>query len=230
MAVKTGFIKEFFQRISIQQSTYFLLTGTGLVAGTLYCIFSEKTFLLLILAENRTPFLDQLFQLLTRLGEEHIFIILILGMSFFSIKRALTLLLAGLSTIILSFLFKLLFQHPRPLTYLESLGESERLGQIAGYSFHDAYNSFPSGHTFSAFVLFTVLSLFTRPSRWQILFFILAAAGGFSRIYLGQHFPCDVVFGAFLGLMTGLLSYLIIFQFRMKNFRDRGLFQGKNQG
>jgi undecaprenyl-diphosphatase len=61
--------------------------------------------------------------------------------------------------------------------------------------------SFPSGHTAIAFACATVLSYY-RP-RWAPAFFLLAVAIGFSRVYVGVHYPLDVLGGAILGLLCG---------------------------
>ena len=61
--------------------------------------------------------------------------------------------------------------------------------------------SFPSGHTAAAFVVLTVIA-----SIYSWLFiplFVLAVTIGASRIYLGVHYPSDVLAGAVLGLCCG---------------------------
>ncbi|HEX9416696.1 MAG TPA: phosphatase PAP2 family protein [Gaiellaceae bacterium] len=63
--------------------------------------------------------------------------------------------------------------------------------------------SFPSGHTTIAFACAAVLAYF-KP-RLAPPLFLLAAAIGFSRIYVGVHYPLDVVGGAALGLAIGAL-------------------------
>jgi len=67
---------------------------------------------------------------------------------------------------------------------------------------HD--HSFPSGHAATSFAAATVLT-FSRP-RWAPAFYVLALAIGFSRIYVGVHYPLDIVGGAVLGVVvaTGL--------------------------
>ncbi len=63
-------------------------------------------------------------------------------------------------------------------------------------------DSFPSGHTATSFACATVLSAaFPRAAPG---FFLLAAAIGFSRIYVGVHWPLDVLGGAILGVAVGL--------------------------
>ncbi len=63
-------------------------------------------------------------------------------------------------------------------------------------------HSFPSGHTTSSFACATVLA-FAAP-RYAPLFYLLAVAIGFSRVYDGVHYPLDVVGGAALGVLIGL--------------------------
>jgi undecaprenyl-diphosphatase len=63
-------------------------------------------------------------------------------------------------------------------------------------------SSFPSGHTATSFACATVLSFFVP--RAAPAFYLLALAIGFSRIYVGVHWPLDVLGGAVLGLAVGL--------------------------
>ena len=63
-------------------------------------------------------------------------------------------------------------------------------------------SSFPSGHTSTSFACATVLSFFV-PSAAPA-FYVLALAIGFSRIYVGVHWPLDVLGGAVLGVAVGL--------------------------
>jgi undecaprenyl-diphosphatase len=64
-------------------------------------------------------------------------------------------------------------------------------------------HSFPSGHTAVAFSAAGVLAAFVP--RAAPAFFVLAAAIGYSRIYIGVHWPLDVVGGAVIGILTALL-------------------------
>lgn len=66
--------------------------------------------------------------------------------------------------------------------------------------------AFPSGHTSTAFACATVLA-WASP-RLRIPAFVLAAAIGCSRVYVGVHWPLDVLGGAVLGVLvaTALLK------------------------
>jgi membrane-associated phospholipid phosphatase len=68
-------------------------------------------------------------------------------------------------------------------------------------------HSFPSGHTGIAFNYATTLSL--EYKKWYIVApaYAWAASVGYSRLYLGKHYPSDVIAGALLGTASGWLSY-----------------------
>jgi len=64
-------------------------------------------------------------------------------------------------------------------------------------------DSFPSGHTATSFACATVLAALVP--RAAPAFYLLALAIGYSRIYVGVHWPLDVVGGSVLGVATALL-------------------------
>ena len=67
--------------------------------------------------------------------------------------------------------------------------------------------SFPSGHSFLAFSTATSLSL-SFP-KWYVIApaFTFAAITGYSRLYLGVHYPSDVLGGAIIGVGSSFLSW-----------------------
>jgi undecaprenyl-diphosphatase len=68
--------------------------------------------------------------------------------------------------------------------------------------------SFPSGHTSTAFLLATILSFFLPILQWPL--YIWSTLVGISRIYLGLHYPIDIIAGIILGIGSAYLSFNII--------------------
>ena len=64
--------------------------------------------------------------------------------------------------------------------------------------------SFPSGHTTSAFLMMTLLAGFFPALKIPAL--LWATTVGFARVYLGVHYPTDVLAGAILGIITARIG------------------------
>lgn len=84
----------------------------------------------------------------------------------------------------------------------------EQIHTVKGVEMH-FWNSFPSGHTATAFTLF-LLTVYLLPKKSVLVIGLLyAIACGYSRIYLGQHFPLDVAGGIIVAIITLILSIFI---------------------
>lgn len=86
----------------------------------------------------------------------------------------------------------------------------------AGYAFPNVVErmkptslSFPSGHTSSAFTFAMALTLVLKKKGPAIASFIFAFLMGVSRIYVGVHYPTDVIVGAVVGIIYAVIGYLI---------------------
>lgn len=101
--------------------------------------------------------------------------------------------------------FKDVFQRPRPCHALLDVR------MIFGTTCGGAYG-FVSSHAANCFALAMFLSLWCRKkcNAMPYLLFAWAAIVGYSRPYLGKHYPGDVVCGALLGLFIGWMVYLLI--------------------
>jgi membrane-associated phospholipid phosphatase len=70
--------------------------------------------------------------------------------------------------------------------------------------------SFPSGHTSQAFFTATLLAPYFHASAWMVfLLYAMAVLVGITRMYVGAHYPRDVLAGAILGSAWGLLGVLV---------------------
>jgi len=98
---------------------------------------------------------------------------------------------------------KLLFMRERPFEVLTDV-HTLPWGWLASAT----SPSMPSGHAARAFAMATLVALGTRP-RWGALALALAALIGLSRIYLGLHWPSDVLAGALLGVVLAFIMQWI---------------------
>ena len=84
----------------------------------------------------------------------------------------------------------------------------DQFHRVEGVDMH-LWNSFPSGHTATAFTIFFVTVYFFPKNEVLLIGGIYAVACGYSRIYLAQHFPLDVAGGIMVAILTIILSIYI---------------------
>jgi membrane-associated phospholipid phosphatase len=160
---------------------------------------------------HRSNALNIFFEAITKLGEYYIFIFFILYYLIKKSRVSFSIMALGVLMPFISYALKSYFKHPRPLTYFYKYLKNVNFKGIEDMQYHTGHNSFPSGHTFAAFAIFTLLMLTTKSRSWQIIYLLLAVFVGLSRVYLAQHFIEDVAFGSFLGVIMAILIYYIFF-------------------
>ena len=69
--------------------------------------------------------------------------------------------------------------------------------------------SFTSSHACNSFGIFAIVALIIRHRGLSLSMLLWASINSFSRIYLGVHYPGDILCGAILGAAIGLLIYLV---------------------
>jgi membrane-associated phospholipid phosphatase len=116
-------------------------------------------------------------------------------------RQAVVLVLGTLTLWLVVETFKAITGRPRPGT---------RFAETRIVGWRERGKSFPSGHTSQTFFLISLLvHFFQLPPGISVLLYGLAVVVGFTRIYVGAHYPRDVLAGALLGQVWGILSVLV---------------------
>ena len=197
----------------------------------------------LLLCNRHTPARDIFYRYYTHVAEWFPYVVCVALLLFSRIGDGVfatsAMALSALSTQVLKHIFNAL----RPVTWFEQFMPEVQLPLVEGVKMN-YWLSFPSGHTTSFFALaFVVCILLTsrtsliRNSRivsiiGQVLLFSLAAIGGYSRIYLSQHFTRDVFGGIIIGIGITLLCYVVLSRYEAKkwyNYRILGEKSSKKQ-
>lgn len=182
----------------------------ALLTALILQLFNSKGDLVLALHYMRIDWLDELFLVITRLGEYQgfllsaVMIILIGNWRHLLTLTSATLIMVGLIYI---FKYKIFQDAERPIVFFE------RLGILSDFrpDYHlNRKHSFPSGHTAAAFTFFFSSALSTRRFDLQAISLVLAVAVAFSRVYLMQHFVMDTVAGSILGVVLVSAIYVVM--------------------
>lgn len=157
-----------------------------------------------------TEFLDQIFILITMLGEEY-FYILVLGYMYWCSNKEITryLVLSLTFSSVLNGAMKEIVNSQRP--YLVADIRALRVETALG-------TSFPSGHTQTVVSFYFALAMRVKKAWAWILGSTLVVLVGLSRIYLGVHWPRDVVGAIILGVLSVLM---MMFLYRKE--REKGI-------
>lgn len=177
----------------------------------------DKEGLHIAINQRNHPFADVFFKYLTYLGDGRMLVVYAFILLFIKYRFVLILLLSNLFSGILTFILKtqVFDASLRPKKYFENIYELRLVPGVENY----LHNSMPSGHTATAFCVFTCFALMAKNKNTGFLFLITAALIGFSRIYLSQHFLDDVFIGSLIGILFALLVYYLF----EKNVRIQGL-------
>ncbi|PKL12589.1 MAG: phosphoesterase PA-phosphatase [Spirochaetae bacterium HGW-Spirochaetae-8] len=152
-----------------------------------------------------TPLLDFLGEFFTFFGEQSVFILVIAYILWCgSKKKGFAIYSTLLTSLVAMSTLKALVRSPRPFEVLSDI-QGKRVETATGYSF-------PSGHTTGAASFYSSLAVTVR-KRWLSIicgFIILMVA--ISRMYLGVHWPLDVVAGLILGVSITIITYDAFFK------------------
>lgn len=185
---------------------------TWLVLGGQTQSFDDAV--LLWINSNAGQLTDDLFVILTELGGTIVLTVaslLLAGLLLWRkkyLKTAFVVATIGGSAL-LNFILKGVFERTRPDLW-------ERIVEVSNYSY-------PSGHAISSSVFTLTIIVLLWNTKWRPLSIIVGAIYvvviGFSRLYLGVHFPTDVLGGWLLGAAWVLLMGALFTQHRQRTLK-----------
>jgi membrane-associated phospholipid phosphatase len=148
------------------------------------------------------PLADKLAPYFTNAGDGLTTIAIVVILVLFNYRWAFLLATSYAITSLLAQVVKHIVDAPRPLLYFK--GHTDKMYLVKGV-YIASYNSFPSGHTLTAFSTAIVLTYIAKNKGWGLPLFIIAVLIGYSRMYLSEHFLEDVLGGSFIGVSVTLI-------------------------
>ncbi|PAC31992.1 phosphatase PAP2 family protein [Flectobacillus sp. BAB-3569] len=172
---------------------------------------------------HRTIWSDTFFWCATQLGEGWFFVTMILVWLVFKYEQAFIGVIAFAVSTLISQGLKFSFQTLRPSEFFKDVSYPWKY--VSGVELH-GFNSFPSGHTTSAFCIFTLWVFFAKKPMINPIFLTLAITAAYSRPYLFQHFPEDLLGGSIVGIISAILAikiYQRYFETKYPHLSQKGL-------
>ncbi len=155
---------------------------------------------------SRPRWLDRAMQIITEFGNGIVTMGIALAL-FFLVNRQLSyeFIFGTLVLWLIVELIKVLVRRSRPFAKLPGV-------RVVGSRARG--KSFPSGHTSQAFYMATIfVQYFQVHTATLVLFYTAALLVGVTRMYLGMHYPRDVLAGAILGTCWGLVGVTLHYPF-----------------
>ena len=206
--------------VSVYGLAYFVLLM--IVLGLLYAY--PKLELHLLLNSYHTGIEDTFFKYYSMLAEGPLYVLALLPLFWKKIEMTILFALSELSGGAVLQILKHTFSFERPISAFENYSDVI-LPLVQGVDMHHS-NSFPSGHASTFFVFCTCSALIlayhykqkdiqNNRRTWLLMnllmlsLVMLAALGGYSRVYLSQHFLSDVCVGSIIGFVSPCLFFYL---------------------
>lgn len=218
-------------RINRYSATY--LAGYAILLAVMVTLLVTypKADLHLMLNSRHTAFQDTFFRYYSVLAEWPLYVIALIPICFRKLRWTCFYALSEAVSALIIRVIKICCNMPRPLTYFTEQYPDVQLPLVDGVAMHHSA-SFPSGHSGTFFVFFTFCALLlahqymVRRSSEEpasagkgflrflaVIGLLLAAAvGGYSRIYLSQHFLLDVCVGSLCGTFAACTVFALFYR------------------
>ncbi len=204
-----------FRRVYAANPAFFIFFSIWVVLLTFLVAFVPKGDSFHFINSHHTFWADILFTIYTYFGDGLFVIAVFIAyccMQQWNNARAIlgTYIFSG----VICCMLKNLFHAGRPA----SIFHGDRTFHVVSWLPVAYINSFPSGHTTSAFAMSATIAIVSKNKSFGIITFVFAALTAYSRVYLGQHFVIDVWFGSMLGTVTACF-YLLAMPYILKSKR-----------
>ena len=194
---------------------FFLLYALALaVVGVLQLVYSQEQLMQWVNFRN-SELADFLFPYITYMGDGAFSVLVCLLLLIYNWRIGLMAFASfALSALTSLFLKSVVYPNsPRALLFFEhSTYEYHIIKGLDIYS----YGSFPSGHTTTAFALFSILAFLDKRKGRAGIWLLLGILTGYSRVYLFQHFVEDAYAGSLVGTLSSIVIYLLMSRWVLK--------------
>jgi membrane-associated phospholipid phosphatase len=170
-------------KILINNRLFFLVFLLCVIIGALLQVFYTPTELMFWVNAHHNDLLDVFFRCVTFLGEDFVWLCLLIYFAFVNYFQKITklseiklLIITWLAKVFISVSLKNIFNLPRPMEVYQNSGQTIHL--VKGLEIHH-WQSFPSGHTMTAFAFACFVALILKQPKWGVFsLFVAILVGG----------------------------------------------------
>ena len=188
-------IKHVLQQIRLFLIPYLILLCACLIIKLAY----SREVIYFAVNARYSAWADYIAPYITDIGNGWTIIILAVIISLFNFRGAFLIATAYGVTSILVQIVKRIVDAPRPKLYFQD--QLSHIHFVKGM-YIDTFDSFPSGHSVTAFSAAVAITYLCKNKRWALLLLTVAILVGCSRMYLSEHFFEDVVAGSIMGVVV----------------------------